>query len=107
MQRDGRVQILGLARSDHDVIVFLEAAGLDDSERILDSLGWVEWPGGRAHRYEAAQERPIPAMPCAAGTRQPPRSTWPVGHRSGAALTRDGMNRSTQVQHVPARLIGP
>lgn len=54
MQRGGRVQILGLAHSDHDVIVFLEGAGLDDPERILDSPEWVEWRGGRAHRYEAA-----------------------------------------------------
>ncbi|MFB9579656.1 hypothetical protein [Streptomyces yanii] len=53
-QCDGRVQILELAHSDHDVIVFLEAAGLDDPERILDSPDSVEWRGGRAHRYEAA-----------------------------------------------------
>ncbi|WP_030975918.1 hypothetical protein [Streptomyces sp. NRRL S-1824] len=54
VQRDGRFQILGLAHSDHDVIVFLEGAGLDDPEHILDSPEWVEWRGGRAHRYEAA-----------------------------------------------------
>ncbi|MEU8508133.1 hypothetical protein AB0C40_26140 [Streptomyces brevispora] len=54
VQRDGRVQILGLAHSDHDVIVFLEGAGLDDPERILDKPEWVEWRGARAHRYEAA-----------------------------------------------------
>lgn len=54
MQRGGRVQILGLAHSDHEVIVFLEGAGLDDPERILDDPEWVEWRGGRAHRYEAA-----------------------------------------------------
>ncbi|MGC5345473.1 hypothetical protein ACPXCE_18235 [Streptomyces sp. DT24] len=54
VQRDGRVQILGLAHSDHDVIVFLATAGLDDPERVLDSPEWTEWRGGRAHRYEAA-----------------------------------------------------
>ncbi|MET7645195.1 hypothetical protein ABZS83_16430 [Streptomyces sp. NPDC005426] len=54
VQRGERVQILGLAHSDHDVIVFLEGAGLDDPERILDDPEWVEWRGGRAHRYEAA-----------------------------------------------------
>jgi len=54
VQSGGRVQILGLAHSDHEVIVFLEGAGLDDPERILDDPEWVEWRGGRAHRYEAA-----------------------------------------------------
>lgn len=54
VQRGGRVRILGLAHSDHEVIVFLEGAGLDDPERVLDDPEWVEWRGGRAHRYEAA-----------------------------------------------------
>lgn len=51
---EGRDEILGLAHSDRDVIVFLAEAGLDDPDRILDNPMWVEWRGGRAHRYEAA-----------------------------------------------------
>ena len=54
VQSGGRVQILGLAHSDQEVIVLLEGAGLDEPERILDDPEWVEWRGGRAHRYEAA-----------------------------------------------------
>ncbi|MEU6676661.1 hypothetical protein [Streptomyces sp. NPDC046925] len=49
-----RGQILGLAHSDADVIEFLRRAGLPDAEGLLDDGAWVEWRGGRAHRYEAA-----------------------------------------------------
>ncbi|MBK3540579.1 hypothetical protein JHN61_31125 [Streptomyces sp. MBT67] len=45
---------LGLAHSDHDVIVFLSEAGLEEADRLLDNPVWVEWRGGRAHSYEAA-----------------------------------------------------
>ncbi len=45
---------LGLAHSDHDLIVFLADAGLTDPERILDNPALVEWQGARAHRYETA-----------------------------------------------------
>ncbi|EHM24391.1 hypothetical protein SPW_7177 [Streptomyces sp. W007] len=51
---EGRDEILGLAHSDHDVIVFLNEAGLEEADRILDNPVWVEWRGGRAHHYEAA-----------------------------------------------------
>ncbi|MFD5897122.1 hypothetical protein [Streptomyces sp. NPDC060366] len=44
-----RGQILGLAHSDHDLVVFLEAAGLTDPDMNLDDPSWVEWRGGQAH----------------------------------------------------------
>ncbi|KKZ74820.1 hypothetical protein [Streptomyces showdoensis] len=47
-------EILGLAHSDGDVLEFLRRAGLPDAEQLLDDPQWVEWRGGRAHRYEAA-----------------------------------------------------
>lgn len=47
-------EILGLARSDQDVLEFLRRAGLPDAEELLDDPHWVEWRGGRAHQYEAA-----------------------------------------------------
>ncbi|MFE9850370.1 hypothetical protein ACFYPN_16375 [Streptomyces sp. NPDC005576] len=49
-----RGQIAGLAMGDVDVIEFLRRAGLPDAEQLLDNPQWVEWRGGRAHRYEAA-----------------------------------------------------
>ncbi|MFB6784789.1 hypothetical protein ACFCX0_48020 [Streptomyces sp. NPDC056352] len=45
--------IVGLARDDRDLIEFLRWAGLDDAWDILDDPHWIEWRGGRAHRYEA------------------------------------------------------
>lgn len=53
VHRHGRDEILGLAHSDHDVIVFLEAAGITDPETVLDDPQWVEWRGGRAHQWVA------------------------------------------------------
>ncbi|WP_329578503.1 hypothetical protein [Streptomyces sp. NBC_01361] len=47
-------QILGLARSDREVVEFLRRAGLPDAETLLDDPAWVKWRGGRAHHYEAA-----------------------------------------------------
>ncbi|MCF3960441.1 hypothetical protein [Streptomyces fuscigenes] len=49
-----RDRIVGLAHSDHDLIVFLEAAGLLDPEGLLDDPAWVEWRGARPHHWEAA-----------------------------------------------------
>ncbi len=49
-----RGRILGLAYSDHDLVVFLEGAGILDPELILDDPRWVEWRGGRAHVWDAA-----------------------------------------------------
>ncbi|MEV5546595.1 hypothetical protein AB0L35_10800 [Streptomyces sp. NPDC052309] len=47
-------EILGTAHSEHDLLVFLEGAGIADPEAILDDLRWVEWRGGPAHQYSAA-----------------------------------------------------
>ncbi|MFF7341742.1 hypothetical protein ACFZAT_31060 [Streptomyces sp. NPDC008163] len=49
-----RGQIVGLAHDDVDVVEFLRRAGLPDAEQLLDDPSWVQWRGGRAHRYEAA-----------------------------------------------------
>ncbi|MFI8829155.1 hypothetical protein [Streptomyces sp. NPDC053431] len=48
VMRRGREEFLGTAFSDHDVIVFLQAAGLSDPEEVLDDPRWVQWCGGRA-----------------------------------------------------------
>ncbi|MFF8848175.1 hypothetical protein ACF08N_36790 [Streptomyces sp. NPDC015127] len=48
VMRRGREECLGRAFSDHDVIVFLEAAGLSDPDEVLDDPRWVQWNGGRA-----------------------------------------------------------
>jgi hypothetical protein len=54
VHRSGRrEESLGLAHSDHDLVVFLEAAGVDDAERVLDSPAWVQWRGAAAHEYTA------------------------------------------------------
>ncbi|MFC7994477.1 hypothetical protein ACFUV2_34980 [Streptomyces pilosus] len=49
----GRDEILGTAYSDHDLVVFLEGAGIADPEVILDDPEWVEWRGGSAHKFSA------------------------------------------------------
>ncbi|MEV5204219.1 hypothetical protein [Streptomyces sp. NPDC053720] len=54
VNRHGRDEILGLAHSDHDLVVFLETAGVLDAEQILDDPHWVEWCGGGAHEWHAA-----------------------------------------------------
>ncbi|MGV9761675.1 hypothetical protein ACWDUC_38555 [Streptomyces tricolor] len=50
----GQDEILGTAYSDHDLVVFLEGAGVDDPEAIWDDPRWVEWRGGPAHEFSAA-----------------------------------------------------
>ncbi|MFJ5638132.1 hypothetical protein [Streptomyces sp. NPDC093223] len=50
----GRDEILGTAYSDHDLVVFLQAAGITDPEEVMDDPQWVEWRGGRAHQWTAA-----------------------------------------------------
>jgi hypothetical protein len=50
----GRDEILGTAYSDHDLVVFLEASGIEDPDTVIDDPGWVEWRGGRAHQWTAA-----------------------------------------------------
>ncbi|MEU4490167.1 hypothetical protein AB0H94_35750 [Streptomyces purpurascens] len=47
----GRDEILGTAYSDHDLVVFLERAGIHDADSILDDDQWIEWRGGRAHQW--------------------------------------------------------
>ncbi|MCM2388750.1 hypothetical protein [Streptomyces albipurpureus] len=54
MHRHGRDEILGLAFSDHDLVVFLEAAGITDPDLIMDDPAWVEWRGAGAHHWTAA-----------------------------------------------------
>lgn len=54
MRRNERDEILGLAHSDHDLIVFLEQTGILDPEPLLDDPVWVEWRGGRAHQWDPA-----------------------------------------------------
>lgn len=53
MHTSGREEILGTAHSDRDLLVFLEDAGIDDPEGILDDPQWVEWHGGPAHVWSA------------------------------------------------------
>ncbi|GGV72769.1 hypothetical protein GCM10010277_86070 [Streptomyces longisporoflavus] len=53
-------KILGLAHSDADVISFLRSAGLPVAGTLLDDPAQVQWRGGRAHRYDTAQN---PAEP--------------------------------------------
>ncbi|WP_062650652.1 hypothetical protein [Streptomyces maremycinicus] len=50
----GRDEILGTAYSDHDLVVFLQAAGVDDPGGVLDDARWVEWRGGRPHEWRTA-----------------------------------------------------
>ncbi|MGW6215807.1 hypothetical protein [Streptomyces sp. NPDC055109] len=47
VMRRGREEFLGTAFSDHDVIVFLQGAGLSDPEEVLDDARWIQWYGGR------------------------------------------------------------
>ncbi|KOG33024.1 hypothetical protein [Streptomyces resistomycificus] len=47
----GRDEILGTAYSDHDLVVFLEGAGVVDPEGVLDDPRWVEWRGGGPHEW--------------------------------------------------------
>ncbi|WP_097943685.1 hypothetical protein [Streptomyces sp. ms115] len=47
----GRGQILALAHSVHDLVVFLAAAGLLDPDLMLDDPAWVRWRGGRAREW--------------------------------------------------------
>ncbi|WTG02606.1 hypothetical protein OHA04_27430 [Streptomyces sp. NBC_01590] len=49
-----RGTILGLAYSDRDLVVFLEAAGVLDPEQVLDDPLWVEWRGAGPHQWDGA-----------------------------------------------------
>lgn len=48
MHSSGRDEVLDTC-SDHDLVVFLEGAGVADPEAVLDDPQWVEWRGGHAH----------------------------------------------------------
>jgi hypothetical protein len=54
VHRHGQDEILGTAHSDHDLVVFLQAAGIADPEAVLDDPRWVEWRDGPAHQFSAA-----------------------------------------------------
>ncbi|MET8724074.1 hypothetical protein [Streptomyces misionensis] len=54
VRRRGQDEILGTAYSDHDLVVFLEGAGVADPEALLDDPQWVEWRGVPAHVFYAA-----------------------------------------------------
>ncbi|MFE9360735.1 hypothetical protein ACFYPB_42680 [Streptomyces olivaceoviridis] len=54
VHRHGQDEILGTAYSDHDLVVFLESAGVTDPDAILDDPEWVEWRGGPAHKFSPA-----------------------------------------------------
>ncbi|MGW3745107.1 hypothetical protein ACWD62_32120 [Streptomyces sp. NPDC005146] len=47
-------EIVGLVYDDQCLIELLRRAGLYDAEQCLDDPQWIEWRGGRAHRYEPA-----------------------------------------------------
>ncbi|GAA3979724.1 hypothetical protein GCM10022384_31450 [Streptomyces marokkonensis] len=53
VHRQGRDEILGTAYSDHDLVVFLEGAGIADPETVLDQPRWVEWRDVPAHDFDA------------------------------------------------------
>lgn len=50
-----RGEIVGRAHSDHDLVVFLERAGLPDADTdgLLDDPGWVEWRGDPPHEWDS------------------------------------------------------
>ncbi|GAA2485505.1 hypothetical protein [Streptomyces gobitricini] len=54
MHRRGQDEVLGTAYSDHDLVVFLEGAGVAEPETTWDDPQWVEWRGGPAHEFSAA-----------------------------------------------------
>ncbi|MFB6775254.1 hypothetical protein [Streptomyces sp. NPDC056337] len=54
LYRDGHDVFLGFAHSDHDLVVFLEGAGIAQPDTVLDQPLMVEWRGGSAHDFSAA-----------------------------------------------------
>ncbi|MFG2466136.1 hypothetical protein ACGFXB_11875 [Streptomyces canus] len=49
-----RDEILGTAYSDHDLVVFLEGTGVQDTDSILNDDRWIAWRGGGAHQWITA-----------------------------------------------------
>ncbi|MFD6891123.1 hypothetical protein [Streptomyces sp. NPDC059957] len=54
MRRRGREDVLGVAYSDYDLVVFLEAAGVVSPDNVLDDPQLVQWNGAAAHEWRAA-----------------------------------------------------
>ncbi|MGW2586347.1 hypothetical protein ACWCYZ_34415 [Streptomyces virginiae] len=54
MRRQGREDVLGVAYSDHDLVVFLEAAGVVSPDNVLEDPQLVQWNGEGAHEWRAA-----------------------------------------------------
>ncbi|MFF4427189.1 hypothetical protein ACFY04_41725 [Streptomyces sp. NPDC001549] len=54
MRHQDREQVLGTAYSDHDLVVFLEAAGVVSPANVLDDPQLVQWSGAGAHEWHAA-----------------------------------------------------
>lgn len=44
-------EIVGLVYNDQGLIELLRRAGLYDAEHCLEDPHWIEWRGGRPHRY--------------------------------------------------------
>ncbi|MEU8672724.1 hypothetical protein [Streptomyces anulatus] len=83
----GRDEILGTVYSDHDLVVFLEGAGVAELDSILDDLQWVEWRRSR------------PRVQCcvsSAGTLRPPGRT--VGGKDEVAALRWNTHRKLAKQ---------
>ncbi|MFF0052196.1 hypothetical protein [Streptomyces sp. NPDC005498] len=47
-------ELAGLVADDDELIELLRVAGIYDAEHCLDDPHWIEWRGGRPHRYEPA-----------------------------------------------------
>ncbi|MFD9520704.1 hypothetical protein [Streptomyces sp. NPDC059979] len=54
MRRKDQEEVLGVAYSDHDLIIFLEAAGVVSPINVLDDPQLVQWNGAGAHEWRAA-----------------------------------------------------
>ncbi|MEU8718445.1 hypothetical protein [Streptomyces sp. NPDC048663] len=51
VRRDGCDVFVGLAHSDHDLVVFLERMGLADPDLALDDPQVVDWEGAAPHQW--------------------------------------------------------
>ncbi|MFB6772680.1 hypothetical protein [Streptomyces sp. NPDC056337] len=54
LRRDGHDVFLGTAHSDHDLVVFLQNAGIAEPADLLDWPECVEWRDGAAHDFRGA-----------------------------------------------------
>ncbi|MEU4173286.1 hypothetical protein AB0F46_41415 [Streptomyces sp. NPDC026665] len=53
LRSQGHNATLGTAHSDHDLVVFLGAAGITDADDVLDDPQMIDWQGGPAHQWNA------------------------------------------------------